>query len=55
MTELLWLPIIMVLLFFAWRLFRYLFAVWWLYCVFKPKVIELLEEALREETDECRG
>ena len=48
LTEILWLPIVMVILFVGWHVARYLLLVWWLYFVFRPKFIKLLEEALDE-------
>ena len=46
-----WLPVIMVALFVGWHLLRYLIAVWWLYFVFRPAVIRLLEEAFPDPED----
>lgn len=52
-TEVLRLPVVMVLLFIGWQVFRYLLLVGWIYFVFRPKVVAWLEEAFpAPETDD---
>lgn len=52
LTPLIWTPIVAALLWLAWYTFRYLLLVWWLYFVFRPAVIRLLEEAFAAFPDE---
>ena len=53
LTLLLWTPIVAALLWLAWSTFRWLYAMYWLYFVFRPAVIRLLEELFPDETSEA--
>lgn len=49
LTLLLWTPIVAALLWLGWYTFRWLYATWWLYFVFRPAVIRLLDELFPAE------